>query len=114
MSRSNGYDASFHVGDKKRWNIYGFGKHINQSLWNQFTFTIDNNVRACAYINGVKEKCQTQSLYDFYYIAQNTEVRIGGDWSTGNEPAIYFDDFAIWKSIPTDDEIMKLYRESRM
>ena len=114
MSSSDGYSASFHIGDRKKWSINGFGKHINQSLWNQFTFTVDNTAKACAYINGVKEQCDTQSSYDLYYVAQNTGVRIGGRWPAGPEPAIYFDDFAIWKSIPTDDEIMQLYKDSRI
>ena len=113
MSKTSGYHVSFLLGDRKRWDIVDFGRNINQVLWNHFAFTVDNNARACAYINGVKEKCNSKSVYDFYYVAQNTAVRFGGDGSA-DKPAMYFDDFAIWKTILTDGEILELYRENMM
>ena len=112
-NRNGGYLAKFQLGDEKRWALE-FGKQINQIVWNQFTFTIDNSVQACAYINGVKEICETKPSSNAYTIDSNVKVKLGGGWLNGNEPAIYFDNFAIWRSILTDDEVMMLYNDSKI
>ena len=110
---NNRFEFRFYLAANKRWDIIGFATPVNRVQWNQFTFTVDNDVGACAYVNGVKVKCQYTAVGDVFDVGYNTAVRIGGDWYAGSEPAIYFDDLAIWKILLTDDEIMKLYLDSR-
>lgn len=86
---------------------------MDQTKWNQLTFSIDDNSHACVYINGVKEKCQTKPDSVSYSQYSNPAIRIGGDWYYGAEPAIYFDDLAIWQVALTDDEVKSLYLASK-
>ena len=112
LSTSAGYDFTCSLSGNKRWEILDFGNTVNQTRWNQFTFTVDDSLRVCAYINGVREKCHDKSVYDVFSTGYNTAVRIGGDWYAGAEPAIYFDDFAIWRVILTEEEVLELYKTS--
>ena len=108
-SKGNGYQFSCSVSSTKRWDILDFGKTINQAKWNQFTFTIDDSTMACAYINGVKEMCQTVPTSVSYTVSHNYATRIGGNWYAYSEPMMYFDDLGIWKVALTPDDVMNLY-----
>ena len=108
-SKGNGYRFSCSVSSTKRWDIFGFGKTINQAKWNQFTFTIDDSTMACAYINGVKEMCQTVPTSVSNIVSTGSLVRIGGAWYRYSEPMMYFDDFGIWQVVLTPDDVMNLY-----
>ena len=90
-----------------------FGTKIDQGKWNHFTFVFDDNTMACAYINGMKDKCQTVPASVSYSIASNNAVRIGGAWYAGSEPEMYFDDFGIWKVALTPSDVMTVYNESK-
>ena len=108
-SQGNGYQFSSSVSSTKRWDIFDFGKTINQAKWNQFTFTIDDSTMACAYINGVKEMCQTVPTSVSNTVSSNSAVKIGGAWYANSEPMMYFDDLGIWQVALTPDDVMNLY-----
>ena len=95
----------------KRWDIKGFGRAVIKTNWNQFTFTVDDNAGSCAFVNGVKDACQSThvsvSLNDM-----KSSFRIGGIPST-NEPGIYVDDLAVWQVLLTEDEIRNLYEQTK-
>ena len=112
-SHGNGYRFRGSISATKQWDIIDFGKTVNQSKWNQFTFTIDDSKMACAYINGVKEMCQTTPTSVSYTISSNNAVRVGGHWYPNSEPMIYFDDIGIWKVALTPDDVMNLYYSSK-
>jgi len=68
---------------------------------------------ACAYINGVKEMCQTVPTSASLHISSNTQARVGGAWYANSEPMMYVDDFGIWKTAFTEDDVMNLYYSSK-
>ena len=113
ISKQDGYDFNCSVSALKAWAILDFGKWVTQTQWNQFTFTIDDNSMACAYINGVKEKCQTAPTSVNIQTANNNTVRIGGAWYSNSEPEMYFDDFGVWQFALTPNEVMNLYNLSK-
>ena len=112
-SKSINYHFKCSISGSKQWDIRNFGTTVNQLKWNQFTFTIDDSKMACAYINGVKEMCQTSPMSVSYTISSNVETRVGGRWQPGSEPMMYVDDFGIWKIALTDDDVMNLYYSSK-
>ena len=112
-SKGNGYHFSCSISASKSWSITDFGTTVNQSKWNQFTFTIDDSKMACAYINGVKEMCQTAPTSVSHTVSSNLVTRVGGDWYAGSEPMMYFDDFGIWKVALTAEDVMNLYYSSK-
>ena len=112
ISNKDGYHIIGAISTKKRWEILSFGKWVDQTKWNQFTFAIDDNSIACAYINGAKEKCETVPTVVNLFQGSNP-VRIGGFWSAKSEPSMYYDDFAIWQVAFTADEAMNLYNSSK-
>ena len=113
FSKGNGYRFSSSISGSKVWSITDFGKRVNQLKWNQFTITIDDSKMACAYINGVKEMCQTVPTSASYQISTNTGARVGGAWYANSEPMMYVDDFGIWKIALKEDDVMNLYFSSK-
>ena len=108
-------DFSFRVAvtTGRKWNLIGFGRSVIKTNWNQFTLTVDDNIGVCAFINGVKDACQTTyqsvSLTDY----ANTAIRLGGTWFSGSEPDIYIDDFAVWQVALTENEVRNLYEQTK-
>jgi len=109
----HGYRFRGSISASKQWDIIDFGKTVNQSKWNQFTITIDDSKGACAYVNGVKEMCQTVPTSVSNTISSNNAVRVGGNWYPNSEPMMYFDDIGIWKVALTADDVMNLYYSSK-
>ncbi|XP_065065323.1 uncharacterized protein LOC135691396 [Rhopilema esculentum] len=97
----------------KKWDLTGFGSSVIKTNWNQFTLTVDDNIGVCAFINGVKDACQTtyQSVSLTEYA--NTAVRLGGAWYADSEPDIYIDDFAVWQVALTENEVKNLYEQTK-
>ena len=108
----DGYHFSVAISANKLWKIMNFGKWVTHTEWNQFTFTLDDNSIACAYINGVKEKCIQVPTKASFKAGSNPFV-IGGYWTSNSEPSMYYDDFAIWQAAFTAEEVMNLYNSSK-
>lgn len=113
MSTADGYSFQCSLSLTKRWKVMNFGKSVEQTKWNQFTFTVDDNSGACAFINGVKQMCQLVPESVSLTYSPNKAVRIGGDWYTSSEPAFYFDDFAIWQIALNDEQVLDLFLKSK-
>ena len=111
--RGSHFDVFISIGGSKLWRILQFGRDIDRTKWNQFTFTVDDDVGACLYINGAKVECNTSPISVSYDITSNDEMRIGASFSGGSQIGAYVDDFAIWKAVLTDDEIQTLYNKSQ-
>ena len=107
------YDFRGAISEFKAWHILDFGRGIVRTKWNQFTFTIDDNAFACAYINGVKEKCQTVPNTVTNDIRTNKAIRIGGAWYANSAPMMYVDDFGVWQVALTPEEVRRLKEMSK-
>eukprot|EP00795_Rhopilema_esculentum_P003324 gene3324-1661_t len=107
------FEFAISVSTSKRWFLHPFGRNVVRTRWNQFTLTVDDNIGVCAFINGVKDACQTTyqsvSLTDY----ANTAVRLGGAWFADSEPDIYIDDFAVWQVALTENEVKNLYEQTK-
>ena len=113
-SRNTGeFEFAISISPSKRWILHPFGSSVVRTRWNQFTFTVDDNIGVCAFINGVKNACQTTYQSISLALHPNKAVRIGGAWYANSEPDIYIDDLAIWKLLLTEDEIKSLYDHAK-
>ena len=74
---------------------------------------MDDSAGVCAFVNGRKNKCQTTSVSASLTAKENVELKIGGAWNSYSEPFLFFDDFAVWQAVLTDDEVMAIYGQSK-
>ncbi|XP_065066479.1 uncharacterized protein LOC135692299 [Rhopilema esculentum] len=112
-SKSDGkFTFAVSISLSKRWIIEDFGGAVVKTNWNQFTFTVDDNAGSCAFVNGVKDACQSThasvSLSDL-----QSSFKIGDSPSADIEPGIYVDDLAVWQVILTEDEVKNLYEQTK-
>ena len=109
----DGFYTTITVSKYKMWVHSTLGQHVNKTKWNHFTFTVDDNKMSCVFINGRKDQCDTSPTSVNFDMNYNNRFRIGGAYDSSNKASMYFDDFAIWLTVLTDDEISRLYMQSR-
>lgn len=97
------------VTSSREWRLSFVDASVLRRNWNQFTFTLDDSKRVCAFINGRRKHCQaTASAVS--YSTHPGNFYIGG---TINEADVYFDDFAVWNTVLEEEEIHQLYINSK-
>ena len=112
-NKHQGYHFQVSLTTSKRWIVTNFGKNVTRQHWNHFTFTVNDDVGVCAYVNGVKEKCESASKSVSLYSNSNVAMRIGGTWAANTVPEMFVDDFALWKAALTEEEVHMLYQLSK-
>ena len=113
-NKNDGYNFQVSLTTSKRWVVGNFGKNVIRQHWNHFTITVNNDVGVCAYVNGVKEKCESTSQSVSLSGNSNIAMRIGGTWPSHSAvPEMFVDDFAIWKATLTEEEVRILYESSK-
>ena len=75
--------------------------------------TVNDDVGVCAFVNGVKEKCESVSQSVSLNSNTNVAVRIGGTWAPRSVPDMFVDDLALWKATLTENEVQALYESSK-
>ena len=108
-----GFYFNIALNTTKRWYTSYFGGDVDRTKWNQFTFTVDDSVGVCAFVNGRKRLCRTTSQSTSLTANENVELKIGGAFYHDPPSSFFFDDFAVWQAVLTDDEVMAIYRQSK-
>ena len=108
-----GFYSTIIVSKYKMWEHSTLGQQVNKTKWNHFTFTVDDNKMSCVFINGRRDQCDTSPSSVNFGMHYNTRFRIGGDFYSNKKPGMYLDDFAIWLTVLTDEEVYSLYVQSR-
>ena len=109
----DGFHFAISLTISKRWILANFGKHVNRQYWNQFTFAVDDEKHACAYVNGAKEMCQYGSTSVSLSSRGTNFFKVGYYNDTNSFTKMFVDDFAVWQSTFTDEEARSLYDVSK-
>ena len=111
--KDTGFYFRIALNTTKLWYNYYFGGDVDRTRWNQFTFTVDDSVGVCAFVNGKKRLCRTTSSSASLKANENVELKIGGAFYHYSPSSFFFDDFAVWQAVLTDDEVLAIYRQSK-
>ena len=89
----------------------GFDMSMNDNVWRHLTWTIDKNGYWKIYINGRLIKTESK-IYPSNIQRYTNYLGRGIQYNTGSNLNGGLDDFRMYKSVLTDQEVMALYKES--
>ncbi len=94
----------------KYYQILSFGKNTTPDKWNNFIVTFSSTAGLCAYINGEKSSCSSQS-YSATVSTHAHRFKIGYNWDSSVPTEMFVDDFAIWRTAFSAEKVKEIYKD---
>ncbi len=105
-----GYFFGIVPASNKFHKLESFGTNIRPENWNNFVFTYLGSLGLCAYINGDKVACDS-AVYSTTATTTATRFKIGYKWDSAARTEMLVDDFAVWKTVLSENEIKQMYKD---
>lgn len=90
-----------------------FGGDVRRTLWNHFMFTLGKDGPLCAYINGIQVKCSSAGTSISVTTGQKV-FRFGHMYDGSERTEMFVDEFAVWKSTLSPEDVKEVYRQGKL
>ena len=95
--------------------VTNFAKNENFLRWNHFTIAYNSTYGVCIYVNGKGDSSLCSAGGQAGSGTSNSMgMRVGWKYDSGGKQEFYLDDFAIWKTWLSAEEVQSVYNYSKL